>query len=101
MLPFENLRDPSTIKGQVRGILFTACPDWPTVTMTVCKWPPGDTLTASQEVDTQICGYTIQPGRKMVVVMQVIPQTMGTHKNLLRDIIGILSTAEQPVDVGM
>lgn len=67
----------------------------------VCERPPGETLTASQQVDTRIGGKTIQPGRKVVVVMQIMPQNMGTQKDLLRDIIGILPAAEQAVDVGV
>src|SRR6266566_4042682 len=101
MLPFENLWNPSAIKGQIGGILFNAHPNWPTVAITLCKRPPGDTLTTPQEVDTQIRGNTIQPGRKIVVVMQAIPRDMGAHRDLLRDIVGILSASEQPVDVGI
>src|SRR6266849_2062715 len=101
MLPFENLWDASNIKRQVGRLLITAFPTWPTGAMTACERPPGETLPASQEVNTPIGGQTIQPGRKMVVVMQVMPHDMGTQKHLLGDIIGILSAAEQPVDIGM
>src|SRR6266704_2154179 len=66
--------------------------------MMVCERPPGETLAAAQQVDTPIGGNAIQPGRKTVVVM---PHDMRTQKHLLREIIGIFSTAEHPVDVGM
>src|SRR5260370_34015420 len=101
MLPFENLWDASALQRQVGSILITVCPTWPTAAMTACERPPGETLAAAQQVDTPIGGQAIQPGRQMVVVMQVMPNDMGTQKHLLCEIIGIFLTAQQPVDVGM
>ena len=101
MLPFENFWDASTIKGQVGGILINARLTRLTLVMTVRERPPGETLAPPQEVDRCIGGKTIQPGLKVVVVVQVMPQNMGTQKHLLRDVIGILPAAEQAVDVGV
>src|SRR6266700_7497498 len=101
MLSFGDLWNASTIWQKGGAIIAGAAFKTLIVGVLIGKRPPGDAPTPPEQIDAQIGGDTIQPGREVIAFIQAIPGNTGTHKYFLCHVVSIFHAAEQTINVGV
>src|SRR2546429_5967552 len=100
MFSFGDLWNTSTIWQKGGAIIAGAAFKTLIVGVLIGERPPGDTLTPTEQIDAQIGGDTIQPGRKVIAFIQAIPAITATHNYFLCPSASIFKPADQPINVG-
>src|SRR5436190_24250499 len=99
MFSFGDLWNASTIWQKGGAIIAGAAFKTVIVRVLIGERPPGDTLTPPEQIDAQIGGDTIQPGRVVMAFIQAVPGNTGAHKYFLRHVVSIFRAAEQTINV--
>src|SRR5205085_2382183 len=89
-----------TVGRQVRSILFAPFAR-ATVTAVACQRPPGDALAPAQLIYTEIRSDAIEPGGKIIAVIQIIPGNICPRKYFLGYVVRVFLAAQQTIDIGV